>query len=152
MGRNVFWDLFHRRRVTRVVDHPAFGRLEFAPTLGWSNQAFSFWGFTPVQLLIDASENGPTKEQEEAFRRLVDRQEALLPRLLAAVAEQRADTVRPQGVPVVRTLSVPALGASGPARTGSLWTMWFEYPAEEIWGYGVQSQDDWVTLHAFAED
>jgi hypothetical protein len=148
----MFWHFLRRHRVTRAVDHPVFGRLEFTPSRGWSSKEFSFWGFTHVQLLVDASEAGPTEEQEQAFRRLAERQSALLPGLLAAVAEQRERTKRPPGVPAVRTLSVPALGSASPARTGSLWTIWFDSPGEEHWGYGVQSTDDWRTFSAFAED
>lgn len=148
----MIWNAFRRSRVTRVLDHPVFGRLEFTPSLGWSNNRFTFYGFTPVTLLIDGSDSGPSREQEEAVRRLTEKEAALLPGLLAAVAEKRAETERSPGAPAVSTLSVPALASHGPARTGSLWTIWFEYPDEEHWSYGVQSDDDWLTFRAFAED
>jgi hypothetical protein len=90
--------------------------------------------------------------QEVAFRLLRDHQARLLPECFAEVASKRVETERPAGNAILSALSIPALGANGPAGTGELWTIWFDYEDEEHCGYGVQSSDGWRTLEGFAED
>jgi hypothetical protein len=102
--------------------------------------------------MIDAPDTGPTPHQEDAFRTLIDGADVLLPRLLAAVASKREETQRPPGRAYPRAISVPALDSRGPGGTGGLWTIWFDYENEAYWSYGVQSNDDWTTVSAFAED
>lgn len=135
-----------------VMDHPLFGKIEFRRGHGWQRAEFEFWGFSGVQLLLDADEKGPTRAQETAFLRLRDGEAELRPRCLAAIAVQRAETERPPGPASVSTLSIPALDGHGPGSPGQLWTIWFEYEGEEHWSYGVQSVDDWCTITGFAED
>jgi hypothetical protein len=142
--------LFVRKAVVR--EHPLFGAIIFTPGRGWERKDFDFWGFRGVQLMIDAGPDGPNPAQEAAFRRLHDRQAQLLPQCLAEVASRRAETERPLGEAFLSTLSIPALGPDGPAATGDLWTIWFDYQGEEHWMYGVQSSDDWRTIAGFAED
>jgi hypothetical protein len=139
-------------RKTLVREHPLFGAISFTPGHGWERTDFTFWGFRGVQLLIDAGPDGPTTAQGTAFRRLHDQQAQLLPQCLAEVASRRAETERPPGDAFLSTLSIPALGSDGPALTGDLWTIWFDYEGEEHWMYGVQSSDDWRTFAGFAED
>ena len=46
-----------RERECKVLDHPEFGRLVYSTRQrSWENRAFSFWGYSGVQLVIDGDE------------------------------------------------------------------------------------------------
>lgn len=102
--------------------------------------------------MIDAPAAGPTGIQEDAFRRFLERRDDLLPRIMTVIAKKRQETSGLAGNPGARAISVPSLGSGGPAGTGNLWTIWFDYEAEDHWSYGVQTDDDWVSVRGFAED
>lgn len=144
--------LFGTRSSARTIDHPLFGRIQHIPALGWENDRFRLWSYTGVLLMIDAPAAGPTGIQEDAFRRFLERRYDVHPRVMTAIAEKRQETTGLAGNPRARAISVPSLGSSGPVRTGTLWTIWFDYEAEDHWTYGVQTDDDWVSVCGFAED
>ena len=141
--------LFNRRTPTRLLDHPLFGRIFFSRHDAWQNPAFELWGYSNVELLIDAPFAGPTPAQEEAFIRFRESRSTLLPRCLDAVAAVRREMPLPAAEFAVTGLSIPSLAD---ARGGKLWTLWFDCVGDEQFWYGVQSEDDWQTLAGFADD
>ena len=141
--------LFGRGAPERVSDHPLFGRIAFSRRDGWVNPAFELWGYTGVDLLVDAPPEGPTRAQEEAFVRFRDARPALLARCLDAVAAVRRGMDEPEGEFLVTGLSIPSLTD---AQGGTLWTLWFDCVGDEHYWYGVQSDDDWRTVVGFADD
>src|SRR5262245_42302377 len=141
--------LFGRREHVPPMDHPSFGRISFSRHDAWNNPAFELWGYSNVDLLIDAPPTGPSRAQEEAFSRFRDSRPALLPRCLEAVAGVRSEMSLPVGEFTVTGLSIPSLTDT---RGGKLWTLWFDCRGDEQFWYGVQSDDDWQTLAGFADD
>lgn len=135
----------------RVVEHPLFGALHYSKHDGWENADFSLWGFDGVQLLIDGGPEGPSPVQEEAFKRFEAARESLLPRCLAAVDEVRAGLEVAKAEFKVSGLTIPSLAADGEPHD-RLCTLWFDLEGDEHFMYGVQSDDDWTTVVAFADD
>jgi hypothetical protein len=148
--RTVEWlsSLF-KREPERRIQHPRFGELVFSRPDGWINNDFEFWGFKGIELLIDAGEGGPTREQEQAFRDFEVQQVALLPRCLAEVDKVRRELEVASSTFVISGLTIPSLGASEQDR---LWTLWFDLDGDEHFMYGVQTDDNWATLIGFADD
>lgn len=130
-------------------EHPLFGTLRYSKHDGWENEDFSLWDFKGIQLLIDAGTDGPSPRQEEAFRRFEAGRGELLPRCLRALDSVRESFEVPEGEFRVTGLSIPSLG---PGRGGDLWTLWFDLEGDDHFMYGVQSDNDWETLAAFADD
>jgi hypothetical protein len=148
----MLWNLF-ARVAKQSIDHRIFGRITFSPKQGWENDRFSLWGFDHVLLMVDAPATGPTQLQEESFRRMLNGGDSMLARFVAAISEVRMNLIdHHPGAFLPRAVSVPSLGSEGPGRTGNLWTIWFDCEGDDHWSYGVQSEDDWATLHAFVED
>lgn len=133
------------------MEHPLFGALHYSKHDGWENVDFSLWGFDGVQLLIDGGPEGPSPVQEEAFRRFDAARADLLPRCLAAVDEVRAGFEVAKAEFKVSGLTIPLLEANGEPHD-RLWTLWFDLEGDEHFMYGVQSDDEWATIVAFADD
>ncbi|MFW6084931.1 MAG: hypothetical protein ACODAA_06945 [Gemmatimonadota bacterium] len=55
----------------------------------------------------------------------------------------------PAGRFTITGLTIPALHDSN---GGLLWTLWFDCAGDDHFWYGVQSDDEWKTLHPFADD
>ena len=140
--------LFRRRGPRPRLDHPLFGRIAYSRDGRWENRSFELWGHEHVDLLIDAPASGPTRDQEQTFVRFRDSRETLLPRCLEAVAAVRRETASGEDVFQITGLSIPALSDE---RAGRLWTLWLDCGDEQFW-YGVQTEDEWSTLAAFADD
>ena len=143
-----FSSLFKRQPPLRVR-HTLFGELVFSRHDGWINEEFELWGFKSVELLLDAREDGPSVEQERAFRRFEQQRETLLPRCLAEVDKVRAELAVPLSTFVISGLTIPPLSADPHEH---LWTLWFDLVGDEHFMYGVQTDDDWTTLTGFADD
>jgi len=137
-----------RRAPTPRIEHPLFGRIAYSRDGRWENRSFELWGHGHVDLVIDAPPSGPTRDQEQAFLRFRDSRPTLLPRCLDAVATVRREQAFPESEFQITGLSIPALGD---ARAGGLWTLWLDCGDEQFW-YGVQTEDEWRTLAAFADD
>lgn len=132
------------------MDHPLFGHLVYLRRDGcWQNEDFELWGASGVDLLLDGGPDGPTPEQESAYRRFRDARENLLPRCLEALAGLRRKMGLPDSQFTVNGLTLPALAESS---DGKLWTLWFDCAGDDHFWYGVQSDDDWETIHPFADD
>ena len=136
---------------TPPLDHALFGTLRYSKHDGWENPDFSLWGFGGVQLLIDGGPEGPTGVQEAAFRRFEASRTELLPRSVAAVDEVRASFEVPSGEFKVSGLTIPALTDGGEPHE-RLWTLWLDLEGDDHFMYGVQTDDDWATIVAFADD
>jgi len=139
-----------QREPALAIEHPLFGTIRFSKHDGWENAAFSLWGFDGVQLLIDGGPEGPTAAQEEAFVRFEAMRADLLPRCVAAVDEVRVSFEVPKADFRVSGLTIPPLTDGQPHE--KLWTLWFDLEGDEHFMYGVQSDDDWATVVAFADD
>ena len=134
-----------------TLEHVLFGTLRYSRHDGWENPDFDLWGFGDVQLLIDGGPEGPTDEQSAAFRRFEAARDDLLPRCVAAVDEVRASFEVPEAEFRVSGLTIPALtGGDEPGER--LWTLWLDLAGDEHFMYGVQTEDDWATIVAFADD
>jgi hypothetical protein len=116
---------------------------------GWINKDFQLWGFTGIELLVDAGEEGPSRQQEEAFRRFEMQRDTLLPRCLAEVDKVRTDLGVVSSSFVISGLTIPSLKGEG---SGRLWTLWFDLAGDDQFMYGVQTDDDWKTVIGFADD
>lgn len=133
------------------LEHPLFGGLSYSKTDGWQNPDFTLWGFDSVELLVDGGPDGPTDAQEAAFRRFEAARADLLPRCVAAVDEVRAAFKVPEGRFRVSGLTIPALTDGGKEHE-RLWTLWLDLEGDDHYMYGVQTDDDWATIGAFADD
>ena len=131
------------------LQHALFGELVFSRHDGWINQDFELWGLKGVQLVLDASEDGPSPEQERAFQTFEKQRDTLLPRCLTEVDKVRVDLGVDASTFVISGLTIPSM-----ARTpqGSLWTLWFDLVGDDHFMYGVQTDDEWATLTGFADD
>lgn len=140
-----------KREPAPAVEHPLFGALRYSKQDGWENPDFSLWGFGGVQLLIDGGPDGPTETQEAAFRRFEASRAELLPRCVAAVDEVRASFEVPEGEFRVSGLTIPSLTDGGEPHE-TLWTLWLDLAGDDHFMYGVQTDDDWASMVAFADD
>ncbi len=132
------------------LDHPLFGHLVYLERDGcWQNEHFDLWDASGVDLLVYCGPDGPTADQETAFRRFRDTGEVLLQGCLEALAGLRSEMGLPDSQLTVNGLTIPALDDS---RDGKLWTLWFDAAGDDHFWYGVQSDDDWDTIHPFADD
>ncbi len=141
--------LFKAKPAPPVLDHPQFGELHFSRHDGLVNSSFELWGHGPFELLVDAPESGPSPAQEEAFRRFESAKEFLLPRCVAKLDVLRAEMQLPAATFVVAGLTIPSLDSKP---QGRLWTLWFDAQGDDHFLYGIQTDDDWNTLQAFADD
>jgi len=131
------------------IDHPLFGPIRYSRPDGWQNRAFVLWGQGDVELLLDAGPLGPTTRQEDEFVRFRDAGDALLARCLAAVDEARRGMAVSPGEFRISGLTIPSFETGPQPR---LWTLWFDLEGDDHFMYGVQSDDEWRTLAAFADD
>src|SRR5262245_60740336 len=138
-----------RRKPPLRLSHPLFGDIRYSKTDGWINDAFTLWGFAGIELLIRATENGPTRIQEEAFINFRDQELHLLPRCLAEVDKVRHELEIASSRFVISGITIPSLRSE---RNGHLWTLWFDLAGDDHFMYGIQTDDDWQTLTAFADD
>ena len=143
-----FSSLF-KRQPPPSLRHTLFGELVFSRSDGWINKEFELWGFKGVELLLVARQDGPSREQEDAFRRFAEQRETLLPRCLAGVDKVRAELAVPASTFLISGLTIPSLGDDS---HGHLWTLWFDLVGDEHFMYGVQTDDDWTTVTGFADD
>jgi len=143
-----FSSLF-KRQPPRRLQHTVFGKLVFSRHDGWINKDFELWGFKGIELLLQAGKDGPSAEQERAFRLFEGQRQRLLPRCLAEVDKVRAELgVSPSSF-VITGITIPELSASP---HGRLWTLWFDLAGDDHFMYGVQTDDEWLTLTGFADD
>lgn len=140
---------FFRRSNPTNLHHPLFGELRYSRTDGWINDRFEFWGFTGTELLIHAGIDGPSVQQEVAFKALVEQKNALLPRCLAEVDRVRREMEIEESTFAITGLTIPSM-AKG--KNPFLWTLWFDLGGDDHFWYGVQTDDGWVTLAGFADD
>ena len=140
---------FGQKKAPVVLLHPEFGELRFSKHDGFVNTSFELWGYGPFELIVDAPEAGPSEAQAEAFRRFEGSRESLLPRCIAELDAIRVEMEQPATTLSVSGLSVPRLDSSP---QGTLWTLWFDAEGDDHFMYGIQSDDDWTTIHAFADD
>jgi len=129
--------------------HAVLGELYPGIKGGFENPDFELWGHSPVQLLIDAPQSGPTAEQVDAFRRFCAARDSILDRSIGQMNDLRREMELPPATFAIATLSIPSLGDEA---SGKLWTLWFDAEGDDHYLYGVQTEDDWQTLHAFADD
>ena len=61
----------------------------------------------------------------------------------------RREMKAPPGQWIVSGLTIPRLDESP---SGKLWTLWFDSKDDDHYMYGIQSDDEWSTLIAFADD
>jgi hypothetical protein len=138
-----------RRKPPLRLRHPLFGDITYSKTDGWINDGFTLWGFDGVELLIRANETGPTRIQEEAFINFRAQQQDLLPRCLAEVDKVRRELEIASSAFVISGVAIPSFQ---PAPNGHLWTLWFDFSGDDHFMYGIQTDDNWETLTAFADD
>ena len=141
--------LFKPKAPLPTLVHPQFGELHFRKHDGFMNPFFELWGSGPFELLVDAPEPGPSESQEEAFRRFERARESLLPRCIAKLDTLRSGMQLPRTTFQLAGLTIPSLDSSA---QGRLWTLWFEAQGEDHFMYGIQSDDDWDSFAAFADD
>jgi len=148
MGITWFASLFNRSSPP-TMRHAIFGEIVYSRHDGWTNNNFKLWGFEGVALQVDAGLEGPDPAQEQAFESLEKRREHILPRCLEALEQVRSDFGVPQSDFVVTGLSIPSFQES---RGSGQWTLWFDLIGDDHFMYGIQTDDDWKTLDAFADD
>ena len=140
---------FFGRQSRPPLQHPLFGELRYSRSDGWINDRFELWGFKGIELLIAAGVDGPSPQQEAAFREFVEQRETLLPGCIAEVDRVRADMGVAPSTFVIRGLTIPSLAGG---RAPFLWTLWFDLTGDDHFMYGVQTDDAWKTLIGFADD
>jgi hypothetical protein len=53
---------------------------------------------------------------------------------------------------VISGVTIPSFPSFQPVRNGHLWTLWFDLSGDDHFVYGIQTDDNWQTLTAFADD
>ena len=140
--------LFGGRKPPLTLVDPVFGSITYSKADGWSNDHFQGLGDHEAQLLIDAGSAGPSQKQRDAFRALVSREDNRLERAKGAVLKLRGEMNLPASDPWVSGVTIPTLG---PEPRGSLWTVWYDSEQDDVFMFGIQTQD-WVEFSAFADD
>ena len=141
--------LFKSNAPPLTLLHSEFGQLQFSKHDGFINPSFQLWGYGPFQLIVDARKSGPSEAQGAAFRRFESARESLLPRCVAKLDALRVEMQLPPATFTVAGLTIPPLDSSP---QGRLWTLWFDARGDDHFMYGIQSDDDWDSLCAFADD
>ena len=132
-----------------MIDHQLFGQLTFSRHDGWINSSFTAFGCSGIELLIDAGPEGPTLQQVEAFKNFSHKHESVLSESTKRLQDTRSEMQLPPGAFVLSGITIPSYK---PEPQGKLWTLWFDCPEDEHFMFGVQSDDEWQTLHPFADD
>jgi hypothetical protein len=139
-----------RRKPDLSLEHPVFGRLTYSPREGnWVNRGFSLWGYSALQLVIAADENGPSAVQADAFRTLEASREQVLPRAIESLRNLPPLEGSVGSAFVLTGLAIPKLEVVGGA---GLWHLWFDKEGDDLYMFGVESNDSWRTLQAYAGD
>jgi hypothetical protein len=141
--------LFGPRESPPALDHPVFGRLTYSRHDGWMNAAFTAFGFTGIDLLIDAGPEGPTPRQLQSFGDLTAKHPSILSESVNQLQELRKQMELPAGTFRLSGITIPSYR---PEPQGSLWTLWFDCLEDDHFMFGVQSDDEWQTLYPFADD
>lgn len=131
------------------MEHPVFGKITYSRHDGWMNPSFSAFGYDGIDLLIDGGVDGPTSQQIDAFKSFAGRHSSILVQATAGLQEIRAGMGEALGTFVLSGITIPSYK---PEANGTLWTLWFDCPEDDHYIYGVQSDDEWQTLHPFADD
>jgi hypothetical protein len=137
------------RKSPLTMEHSIFGTLTFSPHDGWMNPSFTAFGYTGIDLLIDAGPDGPTERQVTAFADLSIKQTSILRDALIRLQELRDEMELPPGTFRLSGITLPSYKDES---QGMLWTLWFDCPEDDHFMFGVQSDDEWQTLHPFADD
>jgi hypothetical protein len=146
---NIFRQIFGFKQSPQSMQHQLFGNLTFSRHDGWINPSFSVFGYSGIELLIDAGPEGPNSDQVEAFNNLSRKHEMILSESVKRLQKTRGEMQLPPGTFVLSGITIPSYGAES---HGKLWTLWFDCPEDEHFMFGVQSDDEWQTLHPFADD
>ena len=146
---NIFQRIFGSRKPSPAVDHPIFGKITYSKHDGWLNPSFSAFGYSEIDLLIDAGPEGPIPEQLEAFANLTAKHDSILSESIKSLESMRKEMTLPAGRFLLSGITIPSYK---PETQGKLWTLWFDCPEDSHYMFGVQSDDEWQTLHPFADD
>jgi hypothetical protein len=145
---NIFQRLLGPKKPAAVVEHPIFGKITYSKHDGWINTSFSAFGYSGIDLLIDAGPEGPTSEQMDAFANLAAKHDSILSESVIGLQSMRAEMSLRLGTFVLSGITIPSYK---PELQGRLWTLWFDCPEDDHFMFGVQSDDEWRTLHPFAD-
>jgi hypothetical protein len=145
---NIFQRLFGPKEPPPTIEHQIFGTIVYSKHDGWINTSFSAFGYSGIQLQIDAGPEGPTQEQVGAFTNLTAKPD-VLSESIKRLSTVRAEMDLPEGTFVLSGITIPSFR---PEPQGNLWTLWFDCPEDDHFMFGVQSDDEWETLHPFADD
>lgn len=146
---NLFQRIFGPKEPPPQLDHPLFGKLTYSRQDGWINSDFSVFGYSGIELLISAGPEGPTSQQVDTFQNFSMKHETILTQCMKLLQNLQEEMNVPRGDFVLSGITIPSYKAE---RNGMLWTLWFDCPEEEHFWFGVQSDDEWQTLHPFADD
>jgi hypothetical protein len=145
---NIFRRIFGPKEPPPTIEHPLFGTIVYSKHDGWINKSFTAFGYSGIELQIVAGADGPTTKQVEAFTNLIAKPN-VLSECMKRLASERAEMSLPEGTFVLSGITLPSYRSEP---QGNLWTLWFDCPEDDHFMFGVQSDDEWETLHPFADD
>jgi len=145
----MFGGFFNKKSKLVLVD-PVFGEIEYDGKGNWEKKTFANFGNCETLVWVDASEKGPTQEQQDFFVKVMGSQIEIIERARLAITEyfdEHGIAKRVVGKLLPRILFVPN------AREDNTfyWKIWFNSDENIDTSYGVEI-DDWHRMIPFAED
>lgn len=127
----LFEKLF-RKRARRLIEDPDFGPIEERGTDSWEGQSLEIWGYSSIQIMIDAGPEGPSSEQRSFFQTLRSNREDIRARIESAVTREAAKTTPRRGPLKLTSIFLP----NSPER--QTWRVWYEIEGEDRYWYGAE--------------
>jgi len=129
----------------RVLDDADFGPIKEGKRGQWEGQHFQLWGYSSVQVLIDAGPDGPSMEHRSFVRSLQLEHAGIRSRIEEAVSLHARQTSQQPGPLKMSSIYLPQKPSE------QTWRVWYDLVGEEHFWYGAEISG-WQEIAPFTED
>jgi hypothetical protein len=134
-----------RKRARRFLEDPDFGPLEERSPGSWEGQSLNLWGYSSIQVMIDADPEGPSTAHRSFLRTLRSNPGDIRSKIESAIARQMAETTPRTGPLKLTSIFFPH------SPEEQTWRVWYDVEGEEHYWYGAEITK-WQSIVPFAED
>lgn len=140
--------LFHNlfcKRPKRSIQDPDFGFIEERRRGFWEGQNLELWGYSSIQVMIDATREGPATEHRSFLNALQFNRDGIRETIEAAIVKESTKTTSHRGPLKLTSIFLPS---SPKTQT---WRVWYEFEGEDDYSYGAEITK-WKSVVPFTED
>lgn len=133
------------KRNKHVLDDPEFGRIVEEKPGSWHGNGFHLWGYSSLQVIIDAGAEGPSPEQRAFLQNLRLDRAGIRAQIEQAVLQHAKETTPQAGPLKLSSIYFPKTSSE------QMWRVWYDMEGEDHYWYGAEIQG-WDHIVPFTED